>query len=43
MVDALKAAEGRELIRLNSAMMPRALLDAEATSVIGAGPHERAG
>ena len=41
MVDALKSADGGELMRRMLAMMLQELIDAEATSVIGAGPHER--
>ena len=41
MVDALKSADGGELMRRMLAMMLQELIDAEATSVIGAGLHER--
>ena len=41
MVDALKPADGGELMRRMPAMMLQELIDAEATSVIGAGMHER--
>ena len=42
-VDALKSADGGELMRRMLAMMLQELMDAEATSVIGAGMHERSG
>lgn len=41
MLDLLKTADGGELMRRMLAMMLQELIDAEATSVIGAGPHER--
>lgn len=41
LLDALKAADGGELMRRMLAMMLQELIDAEATSVIGAGLHER--
>ena len=40
MVDALKSADGGELMRRMLAMMLQELINAEATSVIGAGMHE---
>ena len=43
MVDALKSADGGELMRRMLAMMLQELMDAETTSVIGAGMHERSG
>ena len=43
MVDALKSADGGELMRRMLAMMLQELIEAEATSVIGAGMHERSG
>jgi putative transposase len=38
---ALKAADAGEMMRMMLGSMLQALVDAEATSVIGAGPHER--
>jgi putative transposase len=41
LLEALKTADGGELMRRMLAMMLQELIDAEATAVIGAGPHER--
>ena len=43
LLDALKAADGVDVVRSAVQMMLQALIDAEATAVIGAGPHERTG
>lgn len=39
--DALRTADGGEVMRQMLGFMLQALVDAEATSVIGAAPHER--
>ena len=41
LLDALKAADVDERIRLAAQTLYQALIDAEATAVIGAGPWER--
>jgi len=41
LLEALKTADGGELMRRMLAMMLQQLIDAEAAAVIGAGPHER--
>jgi putative transposase len=41
LVESMKAADGGELMRRLLAAMLQELVDAEATAVIGAGPHER--
>jgi putative transposase len=42
LTDALRSADGGEMIRTMLGFMLQALVEAEATSVIGAAPHERA-
>lgn len=39
--EALRAADGGDLMRLMLGAMLQALVDAEATAHIGAGPHQR--
>ena len=41
LLDALHAGGDVDLIRSSVEMVLQALIDAEATEVIGAGPHER--
>jgi putative transposase len=41
LTDVLRAADGGDLMRLMLSGMLQALVDAEATEQIGAGPHER--
>jgi len=41
LLEALRTADGGELMRRMLTMMLQELIDAEATAVIGAGPHER--
>ena len=42
LTDALRSADGGEVMRRLLLTMLQALIDAEATAHIGAGPHERA-
>jgi hypothetical protein len=41
LLDALKAADAGDVVRHALESVFQALIDAEATTVIGAGPHER--
>ena len=41
LTDALRSADGGEVMRRLLQTMLQALVDAEATAFIGAGPHER--
>ena len=41
LLEVMRAADGGELMRRLLATMLQELVDAEATAVIGAGPHER--
>ena len=41
-LDALKASDAEDVVRTALQVILQALIEAEATAVIGAGPHERA-